>query len=37
MVELGHGAVMAVLAFQNPSERRGFLVAVAALVVIGVA
>jgi uncharacterized membrane protein HdeD (DUF308 family) len=32
-----HGAVMAVLAFQIPSERGGFLVAVAALVVIGVA
>jgi hypothetical protein len=32
-----HGAVMAVLAFQIPSERGGFLVAVAALVVIGIA
>ncbi|MGB2887034.1 MAG: DUF6632 domain-containing protein [Candidatus Acidiferrales bacterium] len=31
-----HGAVMAVLAFQIPSERGGFLAAVAVLVVIGV-
>jgi uncharacterized membrane protein YoaK (UPF0700 family) len=32
-----HGAVMAVLAFKLPSERAGFFVAVAVLVVIGVA
>ncbi|MGB2889740.1 MAG: DUF6632 domain-containing protein [Candidatus Acidiferrales bacterium] len=32
-----HGAVMAVLAFQIPSERGGFLAAVAVLVVIGLA
>jgi hypothetical protein len=32
-----HGAVMAVLAFKLPSERGGFLGAVAVLVVIGVA
>ena len=32
-----HGAVMAILAFQIPSERGGFLIAVAVLVVIGVA
>jgi len=31
-----HGAVMAVLAFKLPSERAGFFVAVAVLVVIGV-
>jgi peptidoglycan/LPS O-acetylase OafA/YrhL len=32
-----HAAVMATLAIQNPSERGGFLVAVAVLVAIGVA
>lgn len=32
-----HGAVMAAIAFKNASEREGFLVAAAVLVVIGVA
>ena len=32
-----HGAVMAVLAFQIPNERRGLLIAVAVLCIIGVA
>jgi hypothetical protein len=32
-----HGAVMAVIAYQNPSERVGLLFAVGVLVVIGIA